>query len=226
MSTSGLRRRDDREAPGGKQIRLGRATDIVPNVIHSTAAQATAIDGGRMDGFAKINGCGAGTNYQCLTQFMPSQIPNLADLATHFAVSDRTFEMDAIPSWGAHIELVAAKLDGFTGDNPAGNQSIGWGCDSKGRPMAGDAQFIDPAAALVRPRLQAGPDHVSQRRRLPLDSRQAVPTIMDELDRGGALVEVLLRPPAREAATAGPSARRSPSASTASSTATWCRADG
>ena len=107
--------------PDGSQIPLRKATDIVPDVIHSTSAQATAIDGGRMDGFAKISGCGADTKYQCLTQFMPSQIPNLAALATQFAVSDRTFEMDAIPSWGAHLELVAAKLDGFTGDNPTGS---------------------------------------------------------------------------------------------------------
>jgi phospholipase C len=172
--------------PDGSQIPLRKATDIVPNVIHSTKAQATAIDGGRMDGFANISGCGASTKYQCLTQFTPAQIPNLANLGTHFAVSDRTFEMDAIPSWGAHIELVAAKLDGFTGDNPTGNQSIGWGCDSKKdapwRATPGGALQSVPSCI---PDYNLDPTafpHGGAYRSTPV---KPIPTIMDELDQAG-----------------------------------------
>src|SRR5262245_10498831 len=101
--------------PDGSRVPLGEAADIVPNVDHTPNAQATAIDGGRMDGFANLSGCEAEIGYRCLTQFRPRQIPNLAALAKRFAISDRTFQMDSIPSWGAHLELVAAQLNGFTG---------------------------------------------------------------------------------------------------------------
>ena len=38
-------------------------------------------------------------------------------MVRQFAISDRTFEMDAIPSWGAHLELVAQTLNNFVGVN-------------------------------------------------------------------------------------------------------------
>jgi phospholipase C len=172
--------------PNGSSIRLGKATDIVPNVSHSTKAQATAIDAGKMDGFANIGGCGAATHYQCLTQFAPSQIPNLAALASEFVVSDRTFEMDAIPSWGAHLELVAAKLDGFTGDNPTGAGSNGWGCDSNK-----DAAWRATPSASPQPEPSCIPDYNLNPTTFPYGGAyrstpvKPVPTIMDELDHAG-----------------------------------------
>jgi phospholipase C len=104
--------------PSGQQIQLASASDKVPSVDHTSSSQATAIDGGKMDGFGKIQGCTADLGYRCYSQFAPKQIPNLTALAQNFAVSDRTFEMNAIPSWGAHVELAASTLDGFVGDNP------------------------------------------------------------------------------------------------------------
>jgi phospholipase C len=172
--------------PDGRTIRLGKATDIVPNVVHSTKAQATAIDGGKMDGFANVGGCGADTKYRCLTQFTPSQIPNLADLATKFAVSDRTFELNAIPSWGAHIELVAAKLDGFTGDNPTGTTSIGWGCDSNK-----DAPWRATPSSPIQSQPSCIPDYNLDPTAFPFGGAyrstpvKPIPTIMDELDQAG-----------------------------------------
>ena len=120
--------------PNGTTVALTQPPDIVPNVAPTNAAQRTAVDGGRMDGFAKISGCTKATGYACYSEYRPAQIPNLIALAGRFAVSDRTFAMNPVPSFGAHVELVAQTLDGFTGDNPhvvSGNPiGPGWGCDS------------------------------------------------------------------------------------------------
>jgi phospholipase C len=173
--------------PNGSRIPLRTATDIVPDVAHSTTAQVKAIDGGKMDGFANIGGCGADTHYQCLTQFSESQIPNLAALADQFATSDRTFQMDSIPSWGAHLELVAAKLDGFTGGiNPTGAGSNGWGCDSNK-----DAGWRSTPSSYIKQEPSCIPDYNLNPAAFPYGGAyrstpvKPIPTIMDELDRAG-----------------------------------------
>ena len=73
---------------------------------------------GQMNGFGSIHGCTASVSYRCHSQFDPSQIPNLAAMVRQFAISDRTFEMDAIPSWGAHLELVCANAQQFRRRQP------------------------------------------------------------------------------------------------------------
>jgi phospholipase C len=117
----------------GTVVRMSLSPDIVPHVIHNVASQVAAIDGGAMDGWASIPGCESPA-YSCLTYYMPRQIPNLATLADHFAVSDRTFSMSDSPSWGGHLYAAAATMDGFTGDIPTPVTGVttgpGWGCDS------------------------------------------------------------------------------------------------
>src|SRR5690349_14206609 len=51
--------------PNGSAIELKRAPDYIPNVAHTTVAQTTSIDGGKMDGFAKIAGCSQSSGYAC-----------------------------------------------------------------------------------------------------------------------------------------------------------------
>ena len=118
----------------GLTVPLKAAPDVVPWVDHSNHSQKLAMDGGKMDGFNLIGSCGASTNYRCYIQYQPSQIPNLAALARRFAISDHTFEIGSTPSWGAHLDLVAGSLLGFTGDNPVHASGYpgapGWGCDS------------------------------------------------------------------------------------------------
>jgi len=108
--------------------------DLVPSVAHSVAAQRTAIDGGKMDGWQKLTGCGPKSGYACIAGYQPTQVPNLIALARQFAISDRTFSMAASPSWGGHLYAVMPALDGFTGDNPRKTPGVttgpGWGCDS------------------------------------------------------------------------------------------------
>jgi len=176
--------------PDGTTIPLQTATDIVPEVNHDGLSQAMATDGGRMDGFAKLKGCTAADDYRCYSQYAPSQIPNLSRLAKGFTVSDRTFEMHLIPSWGAHLELVAQQLDGFlaaTHPLPTGpNPGSGWGCDSqkdtRWAAAPGDTPILVPSCV---------PDPSLDPTAFPFGGayRQTpvphVPTIMDELDASG-----------------------------------------
>ncbi len=144
-----------------------------------------------MDGWTNVGGCSANFDYACLTQFGPGQIPNLTRLARHFAISDRTFQMDSVSSWGAHLELVAGTLDGFVGDRiPRGDglkgQALGWGCDSgldaTWRPSPGGPVSQVPACV---------PDYWLDSTHYPYGGAYRptpvnhVPTLMDEFDRAG-----------------------------------------
>jgi phospholipase C len=119
---------------GGTVVALHHSPDIVPDIGHMVPSQLTAVDGGKMDGWGSIKGCGA-PSYACLSYYTRADIPNLTALADHFAVSDRTFSMGNSPSWGGHLYAAAATLDRFTGENPVPAQGVtpglGWGCDSK-----------------------------------------------------------------------------------------------
>lgn len=171
--------------PDGTSIELHAAPDLVPNVDHEVTAQSRAIDGGRMDGFSENNGCTEADDFACYEQYQPKSIPNLAVLAKHYAVSDHTFELNAVPSWGSHLELAAATLDGFVGNNPhavSGNPSApGWGCDSYD-----NTAWISPSGqhmqvpSCVPDQEGNGPYTGPGTSPVPW-----VPTIMDRLDQAG-----------------------------------------
>ena len=80
---------------------------------HSVAAQAAAIDGGKMDGWQNIPGgsCAAATGYRCISGYQPSQMPNITTLAQDFAISDHTFSIGDSASWAGHMDMVAASAD-------------------------------------------------------------------------------------------------------------------
>jgi phospholipase C len=124
----------------GSTIPLKRATDIVPGVNHVQRSQIDAINGGKMNGWEKIEGC---AKDECYTQYDPSQIPALAAMAAYGAISDTFFSRNIVPSWGGHLDFFAQTLDGFVGNNPKkgspAHAAPGWGCDSKL-----DAQWNDP----------------------------------------------------------------------------------
>ncbi len=162
-------------------MRLATSPDIVPNVDHKIDSQRIAMDGGLMDGFSEIWGCTRKDGYGCYTQYARDQIPNLAALAHKFALSDRTFEFDASPSWASHVELAAATLDGFNGENPSPNPNHkphpGWGCDSER-----DAPWWDGSQYIMVPACFPDQDGNGPYRSSPV---QYVPTIFDRLDEAG-----------------------------------------
>src|SRR4051794_25212280 len=166
----------------GEVIPLQRAPDISPGVRHSSEAQTLGINGGRMDGFNLIAGCGKGDAYRCYEQYAPGQVPSLAALARAFTISDRTFEDGPMASWGSHLVLVAASTDGFVGDNPVPGSmppGPGWGCDS-----LLDAAWIPPGGGAPRmiPSCIPAPDGSGPYRWSPA---QWIPTIMDRMDAAG-----------------------------------------
>ena len=174
--------------PDGSTMRLGRSPDVVPDAGHRTQAQIKAIDGGKMDGWPKIGSCSANHDYQCMTQYDPSQIPNLTRLASNFALSDQTFQTFSVPSFGAHIELVSGSLDGFTGDPPARKPSqprgTGWGCDARL-----DAPWRASPDGKISYQPSCIPDYRLDPSNYPYGGAyrktrvKPMPTIMDELDK-------------------------------------------
>jgi phospholipase C len=167
----------------GQSIPLAKQPDIVPNVKHTIIAQRTAINGGNMNGFDLIGGCRASKGYACYAQFDPAQIPNLAALAQNFAVSDRTFEFATTPSWGGHLVLAAATLDGFDGGNPqvsnyTDKPGAGWGCDShKDANWSSNGKNYALQPACIPDETGAGPYRASQ--------VAYVPTIFDRVEQAG-----------------------------------------
>ncbi len=176
-------------ASDGTRVPLRRADDIVPGMSHGVETQAKVINGGLMNGWDLIDGCAPETGYSCYQGFRPDQIPSMSALARQFALSDRTFEMDPIPTFGAHLELVTAQLAGFKGEHPdneggAGKASSdvegrGWGCDS-GRSAPWAAAPTDPY--LAAPSCVPAPDGSGPFRDSPV---KWVPTIMDRMDEAG-----------------------------------------
>ncbi len=174
---------------GGHPIRLTKANDIVARAEHTVHGQTTAIDGGKMDGFSLNYFCTAQSDYACYTQYQPSEIPNIIALANGFTVSDATFEDGPAPSWGSHLDAVAATFDAFTGDLPrAGTDGVlgaGWGCDSgydaPWRSSSGKLRW-EPACV---------PDYALDPTTFPYGGAYRptpvahVNTIMDELDTAG-----------------------------------------
>jgi phospholipase C len=179
--------------PDGSSQPFVQSPDFAVKAEHNVAAQARAIDGGRMDGFALNKQCGAGSGYACLSGFGVLQgtcgrtgtdtcIPNLAALAENFTISDRTFEFRATPSWSGHMVLGSATMDGFQGDNPKPSKQTsqrgpGWGCDS-----FRDTQWWNGSRYIRVPACVPKADGTGPYRPSPVAH---VPTIFDRLDDAG-----------------------------------------
>jgi phospholipase C len=164
----------------GARIRLRHGPDIPPHVLHRPIDQIRAIDGGKMDGYNLIEGCGKASHYRCYSQYYHADIPALWHLARDYVISSRTFEQQPVTSWGSHLQLGSATLDGFNGYNPGQvpKDRYGWGCDSHG--LAG---WTSPEGDVsLQPSCIPKPDGSG-----PFTESQVpwVPTIMDRLRTAG-----------------------------------------
>jgi phospholipase C len=172
--------------------------DTVPLVNHNVPAQLAAMNivNGvpRMNGWQNIrtvrrspdSGCDAASGYQCISGYKPRQIPNLAKLATDFAVSDNTFSMGNSPSWGGHLYPVLASQDGFLGEIPQPKGAgPGWGCNSNKSTAwispTGKRQWVPSCV----------PDFALNPKRYPFGGAYRAtpvrwePSILDRLDAAG-----------------------------------------
>ena len=176
----------------GTEVPLAPEPDVPAGVGHNVADQIAAINGGAMNGWDHILNCNAGHHYQCLQQAGPGAVPNLWSLAEVYAMSDATFESGPAASWGSHLELVAATLDGFRGDQPVGGP-LGAGCDSGDDALwaasAGSkAQFVPSCVPDMAGNGPYRPSPVSY-----------VPTIMDRLESAGRTWHIYAPPRGRPA---------------------------
>jgi phospholipase C len=159
--------------------------DVPPIVKHTVAGQVAAIDGGKMDGWQQIPGCGA-PKYKCISGYEPREIPNLIALADQFAISDHMFSLADSPSWGGHLYAALGAMDGFLGNNPQVTKGMigpGWGCDSDRTtqwqpPGGGQVQMVP--SCVPDPSLQMPNGGAFE----PTPVKQA-PSIMDRLSTAG-----------------------------------------
>jgi phospholipase C len=164
----------------GTKIPLSSEPDLAPAVGHAIADQLAAMNGGNMNGWDRVENCSEADHYACLTQAHAGTVPTLWSLADAYAISDRTFETSAVSSWGSHVELVAATLDGFSGDQPVnGTTGPGGGCDSKKDELWADSPAQKPiyVPSCVPDAEGNGPYRASPVR--------YVPTIMDRVEEAG-----------------------------------------
>jgi phospholipase C len=171
----------------GAVVKPSDDPDVPPVVKHTVASQVAAINGGKMNGWQHINGC-HGPDYRCISGYRPGKMPNMIALATRFALSDHTFSMGDSPSWGGHLYVAMASLDGFLGDTPQPDKKLhlhgpGWGCNS-GRL----ALWQPPGGGRVRKVPACVPDPALQIANggafRPTPVKHA-PTIMDRLSAAG-----------------------------------------
>jgi phospholipase C len=172
----------------GAVVDPGPDPDVVPDVQHRVSDQVSAIDRGMMDGWDRIPGCSARSGYACVSGYQPAQEPNLAALASKFAVSDKFFSLADSPSFGGHLDIVTGNMDGFTGNRPRDVHGVkpgqGWGCDSdKAAPWsAGPGQPVQRVPGCIPdPALENVPNGGAFE---PTPAGYE-PTIMDELTTAG-----------------------------------------
>ncbi len=182
---------------GGTVVPMQVSPDKVPQAGHDGSSQTNAIDGGAMDGWAKVGHCTVKDHYQCVSYYRPDQIPNLAALARRYVVSDRTFSMARSASFGGHLYAVASSLDGFDGTNPRKDpdRSVtiqpGWGCDSNQLATWVNAQGTASKVPSCIPDTTLGLPNGGAYKPTPVPH---IPTIMDRLDDAGKTWKLYVAP--------------------------------
>ena len=128
-------------------------------------------------------------NGTCGTSGTQNCLPNLDNYAEKFALSDRTFELRASPSWSGHMILGSATIQHFRGDNPIKHKGDpggpGWGCDA-GRTTPWYLSGNKGATVLIPSCVpdqtgSLGPDWASYSG----IKAAYVPTIFDRMDAAG-----------------------------------------
>jgi phospholipase C len=120
----------------GKTVSLARGYDKMPHdICHVSACARTAMHGGKMDRFDRINLAADPLkpgSFLPYTQYSEDQIPSYWAYARYFTLGDRMFTSNAGASFPNHLFKIAATANGAY-ENPSGPDQLRWGCDSKPR---------------------------------------------------------------------------------------------
>lgn len=127
--------------PGADGTRTGHMSDgqTVPllhtpdhtllDINHAGDAARVAVNGGRMNGFDKLQGAIQDGQDIALSQLNESDIPNYWRYAKTFTLDDHFFSTINGPSFPNHLVTVAGTSYN-TDDNPILNSYHSWGCDA------------------------------------------------------------------------------------------------
>jgi phospholipase C len=116
------------------------------DIDHEYLSALTAVDRGKMDGFARIPGGDLNGDLMAYQQFDEADIPNLWRYAQRFTLGDHMFSSVVGPSFPNHLYSVAAQSGGVV-TNVQDNLASGWGCDSSPGAFT---QRLDSTGRLVR----------------------------------------------------------------------------
>jgi phospholipase C len=141
--------------------------DLVPSVTHDPHSQRLGITN-RWD---RVMGC-RDAPYYCVSHVDPSNIPNLANYANTFTVSDATFAAGHAASFSAHVSLGAGTFDGFSGWNPFPGL---WGCEARSDAYWGPRKDLNLQPTCIPDEHGDGPYRPSE---VPY-----APTIMERLEQ-------------------------------------------
>ncbi|MBA3350688.1 MAG: hypothetical protein H0T12_09065 [Actinobacteria bacterium] len=98
------------EICNGTTVRLRRAEDHVPDILHSFSAGIVAINGGEMNCFDRLSG---GTELEGYVQYHKADIPNYWSYAKQFSLADRFFSSVYGPTTVEHLWTMAGQSDRF-----------------------------------------------------------------------------------------------------------------
>ena len=126
----------------GRTVRLTRAPDVMPHDInHCFLCGAVAIDGGRMDGFNRLNGVRPrhsnedsaylGWDLLGYTHYTRADIPQYWAYADRFVLADRFFTSMYGPTFPEHLFTVAASSNLIVGNKQETTDPGGY-CDDPG----------------------------------------------------------------------------------------------
>ena len=121
--------------------------DLPVDVDHQRKAFIQEYDGGRMDGWERVNTLPKQDPDFPYAYVPRAQIEPYWDMAQQYTLGDRMFQSNAGPSFPAHLYLIAGQSD-FTASNPNHLETtrFAWGCDS---PLDARVSVINPQGEEV-----------------------------------------------------------------------------
>jgi phospholipase C len=134
------------------------------DIDHEYGNTLAGVDGGKMDGFAKIPGANLNGDMMAFQQEDPSSIPNFWSYAQHYVLGDRMFSSVNGPTFPNHLYSVAAQSGGIV-TNVQSSTALGAGCDSSpgayttrvdktGKLVKGGTCFTFPTMADVMEKMK------------------------------------------------------------------------